>query len=63
MDDQADLPMEKLQRKEIAEVKDVPNNTDRPIDFAAQMEDLKRRTEAVFPYTSTVTEDAMYIDN
>ena len=40
----------------------VENNTDKSIDFAAQLSALKRRTEADLPYTLTQVEDAMYLD-
>lgn len=40
----------------------VENNTDKSIDFSAQLSALKRRTETDLPYTLTQLEDAMYLD-
>lgn len=40
----------------------IENNTDQLIDFKAQLEAFKRRTEQNFPFTLTQVEDAMYID-
>lgn len=40
----------------------VENNTDKSIDFSAQLSALKRRTETDLPYTLTQVEDAMYLD-
>ena len=41
---------------------EIENNTDKSIDFSAQLSALKRRTETDLPYTLTQVEDAMYLD-
>lgn len=41
---------------------DIENNTDKAIDFQAQLEALKRRTETELPHTLTQVEDIMYLD-
>ena len=40
----------------------IVNNTNESIDFDQELKDLKKRTELDIPYVSTMTEDAMYID-
>ena len=41
---------------------DIPNNTDRSIDFQAQLDALKKRTECSMPFTLSQVEDAMFFD-
>ena len=52
-----------VEREEIGECATIINNTDKAIDFNAQLEQHKARTESQFPYTMTQTEDAMYLDS
>lgn len=40
----------------------VENNTDKSIDFNAQLQALKKRTESELPHTLSQVEDAMYLD-
>ena len=40
----------------------VENNTDKSIDFNAQLQALKKRTECELPHTLSQVEDAMYLD-
>lgn len=47
---------------EIAAEDDIPNNTDKCIDFNAQLEAYKKRTTSSLPYTLTQVEDAMFLD-
>lgn len=47
---------------EIAAEDDIPNNTDKSIDFNAQLEAYKKRTTSSLPYTLTQVEDAMFLD-
>ena len=41
----------------------IENNTDKCIDFNAQIQAIKKQTETDLPYTLTQVEDAMYIDD
>lgn len=41
---------------------EVPNNTDKSIDFQAQLDAYKKRTQQELPFTLTQVEDAMFID-
>jgi hypothetical protein len=41
---------------------DIENNTDKSIDFNAQLKALLRRTETELPHTLTQVEDIMYLD-
>jgi hypothetical protein len=41
---------------------DIPNNTNKSIDFNAQFEAHKKRTESDLPFTLTQVEDAMFVD-
>jgi hypothetical protein len=45
-----------------ADCEDIENNTDKAIDFQAQLNALKKRTETELPHTLTQTEDIMYLD-
>jgi len=45
-----------LQREEI------PNNTDKRIDFDEEMKKYKKRTEKELPFTMTLVSDASYLD-
>lgn len=46
----------------IPEADDIPNNTDKCIDFETQLEAYKKRTTSMLPYTLTQTEDIMFMD-
>lgn len=48
--------------KIINQSEEVENNTDKSIDFNAQLLNLKNRTECELPHTLTQAEDVMYLD-
>ena len=45
-----------------ADPDDIENNTDKSIDFNAQLQALKKRTETELPHTLSQVEDFMYLD-
>jgi len=51
---QANIPAEENEKM-------IENNTNKFIDFNAQIKAIKNQTESNYPYTLTQVEDAMYI--